>query len=186
MTVEIYAPNASAVARVFDTKRTLKALIRAANMQGKALRKELPQILAEEVGTSKAALHPRGKAAHTSQTEPAYRLRIGRRIPVSKLKANKRKLKKAGRGAAIGQLILGQPSGKTVFSRVRTEGTGRQRRFILEAVEGLPERAVGGITLSRDLRHIPRARERIGRVPAGLAKAFEEAFAAELGRSLKR
>ena len=154
-------------------------------MEGAALRKELPLILAEEVGTSRAALHPRGKAAHASQTEPAYRLKIGRRVPVSKLRPAKRRFKRASRGAEMGELILGQPSGPSLFKRVRSSGSGRQRRFILAAVRDLPERAVGGITLSRDLRNIPRAQDRVNRVPRNLAKAFSEAFEAELASALR-
>ena len=34
MSVTVHAPNASAVSRVFDPKRTMKALIKAANMTG--------------------------------------------------------------------------------------------------------------------------------------------------------
>ena len=88
MTIEVHAPNASAVSRVFDPKRTLKALIKAANMTGVDLRKEIPAILSEEVQTSRAALQPKAKAkaAHSSQRDPAYTLRIARRIPLNKLK----------------------------------------------------------------------------------------------------
>ena len=176
MTIEVNAPRAAIIARLFDRKVTIAALRKAVNVEGAALRKELPSVIAEEAGTSKAALHPRGKAAHPSQAEPAYRLNISRRVRIAQLKAGKRQIRKS-RGAEIGELILGQPSGKTLFKRVKTTGAGRQRRFILAAVEGLPERALGGITLSRDLRHLPRARDRVDEVPRRLAKAFEEAFA---------
>ena len=81
MAIEVHAPNSSAIARVFDPKRTLRTLIKAANMTGIDLRKEIPTILAEEVQTSRAALQPKAKAAHTSQRDPAYTLRIARRIP---------------------------------------------------------------------------------------------------------
>ena len=186
MTIEVHAPNASAVARVFDPKRTLKALIKATNMQGKELRQQLPLILAEEVQTSRAALQPKAKAAHTSQRDPAYTLRIARRIPLNKLKPSARLFKRR-RGKPGGRLILRQADGsRDIFDSVKAIGKGRNRRLKLVETSSLPERFIGGPVISSKFRNTPRARQRVDRVPRDLAKAFEEAFAAELGRALKR
>ena len=185
MSVTVHAPNASAVSRVFDPKATLKALIRATNMTGIDLRKEVPVILAEEVQTSRAALQPKAKAAHSSQRDPAYTLRIARRIPLNKLKPAARVFKRR-RGKPGGRLILRQADGSRDVFNAFSIGKGRNRRLKLVETSSLPERFIGGPVISSKFRNTPRARQRVDRVPRDLAKAFEEAFAAELGRSLKR
>ena len=185
MSVTVHAPNSSAIARVFDPKRTLKALIKATNMTGIDLRKEIPTILAEEVQTSRAALKPKAKAAHSSQRDPAYTLRIARRIPLNRLKPAARLFKRR-RGKSGGRLILRQADGSRDVFNAFALGKGRNRRLKLVETSSLPERLIGGPVISSKFRNTPRARQRVDRVPRDLAGAFEEAFAAELGRALKR
>ena len=176
MSVTIHAPNSSAVSRVFDPKTTLKALIKAANMTGIDLRKEVPGILAEEVQTSRAALQPKAKAAHSSQRDPSYTLRIARRIPLNKLKPSARLFKRR-RGKSGGRLILRQADGTRDVFNAFSIGKGRNRRLKLAETSSLPERLVGGPVISAKFKNTPRARQRIDRVPRDLAGHFEDAFA---------
>ena len=186
MSVTVHAPNSSAIARVFDAKTALKALIRAANTEGAALRKDLPAILAEDVQTSRAALAPKGKAAHSSQRDPNYRLTVGRRVPLARLKPAARIFTRR-RGKGPGRLTLRQADGsRDVFASVEAIGKGRSRRLRLTATGSLPERFVGGPVISASLRNVPRARRRVNEVPRQLAAAFEEAFAAEIAKAMKR
>ena len=176
MSVTVHAPNSSAIARVFDPKRTLRALIKATNMTGIDLRKEIPTILAEEVQTSRAALQPKAKAAHSSQRDPAYTLRIARRIPLNKLKPSARLFKRR-RGKPGGRLILRQADGSRDIFNAFSIGKGRNRRLKLVETSSLPERFIGGPVISSKFRNTPRARQRVDRVPRDLAAAFEDAFA---------
>ena len=176
MAIEVHAPNSSAVSRILDPKATLKALIRATNMTGIDLRKEVPVILAEEVQTSRAAISPKAKAAHSSQRDPAYTLRMNRRIPLNKLKPAARLFKRR-RGKPGGRLILRQADGSRDIFNAFSIGKGRNRRLKLVETSSLPERFIGGPVISSKFRNTPRARQRVDRVPRDLAKAFEEAFA---------
>ena len=150
-------------------------MIKAANMTGIDLRKEVPVILAEEVMTSKAAISPKAKAAHSSQTNPSYVLRMNRRIPLNKLKPAARLFKRR-RGKPGGRLILRQADGSRDIFNAFSLGKGRNRRLKLAETSSLPERFVGGPVISSKFRNTPRARQRVDRVPRDLAAHFEEAF----------
>ena len=188
MTIEVHAPNASAVSRVFDPKRTLKALIKAANMTGIDLRKEVPVILAEEVQTSAAPRsQPKAKAAHSSAARPGLYLEDRAAHPIEPGSSRPPACSSGAGARAGGRLILRQADGSRDIFNAFSIGKGRNRRLKLaETSSSLPERFIGGPVISSKFRNTPRARQRVDRVPRDLAKAFEEAFAAELGRSLKR
>ena len=65
-------------------------------------------------------------------------------------------------------------------------GKGRNRRLKLVETSSLPERFIGGPVISSKFRNTPRARQRVDRVPRDLAAAFEETFAAEIAKAMKR
>ena len=91
------------------------------------------------MGTSAAALSVQGKAASPGSDNPRYALRMARKIPVAKLKANKRKITRRRSRASI---TLTLPGGdKIVFRSIHRDGA----RFRLLRAGPLPERALGGI-----------------------------------------
>ena len=141
--IEITSRDAEKVARAFSDLISAKGLNRirrkAVNTVGATVRKQTRVILPPVIGTSAAALMVQGRAAQPGSAAPAYRLRMARKVPVSKLKAaNRRITRRRGRKAL--QLTL--PGGdKIVFRSIHREG----KRFTLLRAGPLRARGVGGI-----------------------------------------
>ena len=98
MTVEINSPAAARIARYFNDLISPKGLLRirrkAVNEIGSRIRKQTRVVGPEVIGTSAAALEIRGKAASPGSTDPAYKLRMASKIPIARLKAANRKVKR--------------------------------------------------------------------------------------------
>ena len=106
------------VARALNDKRTLaRVALKTANETGSRLRWQFPEILQEEIETTKQALEIKGRAAHPTQTDPAYRLSFRRQIPISKLRSGAKKIK--GK-----RLVLQTGAGPRVFQTAVKEGRG--------------------------------------------------------------
>ena len=112
----------------------------AVNRVGAGLRKETRSIAPSIYGTSAAALMVRGRAATPGSSDPIYRLRMARSIPISKLKAKHRRTRRAGGRLS---LTVNTPSSKAIrFSSVERVG----KAFRLTRAGPLPSRFVGGLS----------------------------------------
>ena len=112
---------------------------KAVNAVGSKVRKETRSLAGSVFGTSAAALSVKAKAASPGSDNPAYRLWMARKIPVAKLKARHRKIK---RGSGRTALVIDTPTAPPIkFRSIRKEGL----RFILLKAGALPERGVGGV-----------------------------------------
>ena len=161
---------------------------RAVNEIGKDLRRRLPAVLAAEVPTTRRALHPRGRGASPGQADPFYTLRLNRRIKIAELKAKSRRFKRTRRGSPLGRLALDVPAGggrRKVLQFRRVQQIGRGIFKLLEAGP-LPARAVGGVTLRRDLSSTPGAREVVDRAGPALQGAVAEGIMAAITRRRAR
>ena len=143
MTVNVSSKDAERIAK------SLKGLIgptglnrirrKAVNQVGSKVRKETRTLAGIVFGTSAAALSVKGKAAASGSSNPAYRLWMASKIPVSKLKATHRKVT---RGSGRTALVIDTPTAPPIrFRSIRKEGS----RFILRKAGTLPERGVGGV-----------------------------------------
>ena len=129
--ITVSSPDAERIARSFNALISVKGLQairrRAVNAVGSEVRKETRSLAGVVFGTSASALMVRGKAASPGSTDPAYRLRMARKIPVAKLKAKHRKI---SRGSGRTALVIDTPTDDAIrFRSVRREGA----RFILLA-----------------------------------------------------
>ena len=143
MQVTITSKDAERIARSFSDLIGPKGLDairrRAVNAVGSKVRKKTRNIAPLVIGTSAAALSIQGKAATPGSTNPAYRLRMASKIPVSRLKAKNRKVSRR-RGRA--SLTLTLPGGDKIrFRNVHRDGA----RFVLRRAGPLPERGLGGV-----------------------------------------
>ena len=141
--ITITSRDAERIARSFNDLIGPKGLDRirrkAVNQIGSELRKETRSLAGIVFGTSAAALSVQGKAAAPGSTDPAYRLKIARKIPVAKLKAPHRKITRSGGRAS---LVIDTPNDPPIrFRSIRREGS----KFILLRAGPLPERPVGGV-----------------------------------------
>ena len=141
--IEITSKDAERIARSFSDLIGAKGLNRirrkAVNTIGAKVRKETRSIMPLVIGTSAAALMVQGRAASPGSDNPAYRLRMARKVPVAKLKAKNRRITRR-QGRASLQITL--PTGDTIrFRSVHREG----KRFRLLRAGPLPERGVGGV-----------------------------------------
>ena len=143
MTIVITSKDAERIAKTFAAMVGPKGLARmrrkAVNSVGSDLRRGLRTQGPPMFGTSQAALSVRGKAAGPGQSDPAYRLRMARAIPVARLRAKHRRIeKKAGRQS----LTIKTPATKAIrFGSVERVA----RAFKLFAAGPLPERFIGGV-----------------------------------------
>ena len=141
--ITISSPDAERIARSFNDLIGPKGLHRirrkAVNTVGSSLRKQTRIIAPVVIGTSAAALSVQGKAAGPGSDNPRYVLRMARKIPVAKMKAKHRKIKRR-RGRA--SLTLTLPGGnKIVFRSIHRDGAS----FRLLRAGPLPERALAGV-----------------------------------------
>ena len=101
-TIVITSKDAERIAKSFASLVGPKGLARmrrkTVNAVGADVRRRLITDGPRLFGTSAAALSVRGKAAGPGDSNPAYRLRMARAIPVARLRAKHRRIKKkAGR-----------------------------------------------------------------------------------------
>ena len=141
--ITITSKDAEKVAKAFSDLIAEKGLLRirrkAVNAIGATVRKQTKATLPMIVGTSAAALMVRGRAAAPASDNPAYRLRMARKVPVAKLRAKNRRITRR-RGRASLQLTL--PGGDRItFRSIHREG----KSFRLLRVGPLKERALGGV-----------------------------------------
>ena len=156
--ITITSQDAERIAKAFGALTGPKGLARirrkAVNAVGSDLRRGLRTEGPPLFGTSQAALSVRGKAAGPGDSNPAYRLRMARTIPVARLRAKNRRIeKKAGRKS----LTIKTPA---TARRIRFRSFERvARAFKLFAAGPLAERYVGGVPT--------RARKAFGPEEAG-------------------
>ena len=161
------------IAKAFSDKRRLRRLTAASlNEGGSKLRRDLVPLVQEElVDTSKSVLAQKSVAASTRRSGPlAYRTSISGAVPVSKLRAPRRRLR--GR-----KLVISHPDGaKLEFKSVEKVGKG----YRLNRAGPLAERSLGPIRFShryRESRPINRRLLRAGDdVAAELARQIEAYF----------
>ena len=141
--ITITSKDAERIAKAFSDLISAKGLDRirrlAVNKVGSDVRKQTRIIGPQIIGTSAAALQVQGQSASPGSTNPSYRLKMARRVPVGRIKAARRKVTRArGRSA----LTLTLPGGdKARFRSVHRVG----RAFRLNRAGPLPERGLGGI-----------------------------------------
>ena len=163
--ITITSKDAERMARSFNDLIGPKGLDRirrkAVNTVGSSLRKQTRIIGPAVIGTSAAALSVQGKAASPGSDNPRYVLRMARKIPVARLKAKHRKIKRRSGRAS---LTLTLPGGdKIVFRSIHRDGAS----FRLLRAGPLPERGLGrhlhqrraGIHEGRLSRAVPAAPE---------------------------
>ena len=141
--ITISSRDAERIARSFSDLIGPRGLDRirrvAVNQVGSSLRKQTRSLAGIVFGTSVAALGIKAKAASPGSTDPAYRLWMAHKIPVSRLKAKHRKITRSGGRVS---LTVDTPSSPAIrFRSIRREGT----KFVLLRAGPLPERAVGGV-----------------------------------------
>ena len=141
--ITISSRDAERLARSFNDLIGPKGLDRirrkAVNTVGSSLRKQTRIIAPVVIGTTATALMVQGKAASPGSDNPRYVLRMARKIPVAKMKAKNRKIKRR-RGRA--SLTLTLPGGdKIVFRSIHRDGAS----FRLLRAGPLPERGIGGV-----------------------------------------
>ena len=189
--IQITSADAEKVARAFSNLIGDRGLVairrRAVNKVGGWLRKETRSIAPSIFGTSAATLSVQGSAATPGSSDPSYRLRMARSIPISRLKAKHRKARRSGGKMS---LTINTPATRAIkFSSVERIG----KAFKLLRAGPLPERFVGGVSTKartafategeggQDELH--RLRKRAG---PDLAAAVAEAINAHLkGRSAR-
>ena len=141
--ITITSEDAEKIARSFSDligPRGLTAIRRrAVNKVGAKVRKQTRSLAGPIFGTSAAALSVRGKAAAPGATDPAYRLKFAAKVPISKLRAKHRKVRRSqGRTT----LVIDTPNDPAIrFRSIRREGA----KFILLRAGPLPERGVAGV-----------------------------------------
>ena len=138
-------------------------------MTGIDLRKEIPAILAEEVQTSRAALQPKAKAAHSIAARSGLYLEDRAQNPLEQAQAEPPACS-SGAGASLeGDSNFGKRTARRDVFNAFSIGKGRNRRLKLAETSSLPERFIGGPVISSKFRNTPRARQRVDRVPRDLA-----------------
>ena len=163
-------------------KLAQKAIHKGVNVAGAELRKSLGEILPEVFATSRTALRIKARAAHSSQSAPAYRVSFMTAIHARRLRAKARKFERlAGQGRAKGKFRLRLPDGKfRVFKAVYREG--QSASFRLAAAGGLPERSIGPVRLPRsafsDATKFPRLARLAERAQQRAGEATVDALAA--------
>lgn len=181
MRVEITAPEAELIAARLKRAAETRVRRKAVNRAGSEARRDLPAILAEIYGTTRPGIGPRGKAASPGAEDPAYVLRINRKVKVAKLRATNRRFVRRRRNP-LGLLTIKQPQatgavGSDLFAAIKGEGRGQ---FILPARGGRRRRAVGGVPIS--LRKNPVVAARVHRIGADLAQALMQEMEAALSK----
>ena len=143
MAIIITSADAERIAKSFSDligPRGLNAIRRrAVNKIGSEVRKQTRSLAGITFGTSAATLSAKGSAAAPGSSNPVYKLRFARKIPVHKLKPMHRKITSRGGRRS---LTIDTPNDPAIrFRSIRREGT----RFTLLRAGPLPERGLGGI-----------------------------------------
>ena len=185
--ITITSRDAERIAKAFGELTGPKGLARirrkAVNAVGADVRRGLRTQGPDLFGTSQAALTVRGKAAGPGESDPAYRLRMARAIPVARLKAKNRRIEKKG-----GRKSLTIKTPATARS-IRFGSIERvARAFKLFAAGPLAERYVGGVSTRARTAFAPEEaggysplnllRRRAERdLPSQVSKAISDHFA---------
>ena len=169
------------VARVLSAGAVKRARIKAANTAGKRLRTGLPGILADRAQARLTSTRGKARAAHPSQAEPAYRLKLPARIPIRALKTKRFTRRKGG------SVLEFRGLDRTLrFSRVSRSGKGKASKFRLAEAGSLPARFVGGLTFPRDTLtdsgRFPRVAAEIKAAQRDGADAFIDSFKKAVAR----
>lgn len=189
ITTELSRESARAIKGLLDKKLVAKARMKAANVGGAKMRKALGASLPDVFDAPKAAARIKGRAAHASQKDPAYRLTFAQAIAVSRLRARARKLERQ-RGKKFKRLRLRQPDGSiSTFKAVRTEGKGRAQTIELVPAGPLPARGIGPIRLPRNVlrsKRFPALVKDREAAERAVIEGFGDAFNAILERRAAR
>ena len=155
----------------------------AVNRVGAGLRKETRSIAPSIYGTTAAALSLQGRAATPGSSDPIYRLRMARSIPISKLKAKHRKARRSGGKMS---LTINTPATRAIkFSSVERIG----KAFKLLRAGPLPERFVGGVSTGAKTAFAPEGeggQDELHRLRKRAGPDLAEAVAAAINDHLKR
>ena len=185
--ISITSKDAERIAKSFAALVGPKGMARirrkAVNAVGADVRRGLRTQGPDLFGTSQAALSVRGKAAGPGSDDPEYRLRMARAIPVARLKAKNRRIKKKGgrQSLTINTPATARPIRFRSFERVA-------RAFKLFAAGPLAERYVGGVSTRARTAFAPEEsggfaplnllRRRAERdLPSAMEKAISDHFA---------
>ena len=185
--VTISSKDAERIAKSFNDLIGPRGLVairrRAVNKVGGWLRKETRSIAPSIYGTSAAALMVQGKAASPGSSDPVYRLRMARSIPISRLKAKHRRTRRAGGRLS---LTINTPSSKTIrFSSVKRIG----KAFKLLRAGPLPSRFVGGLSTGAKTAFAPEGeggQDELHLLRKRAGPDLAEAVAAAINDHLKR
>ena len=185
--ITITSRDAERIAKAFGALTGPKGMARirrkAVNAVGADVRRGLRTQGPDLFGTSQAALSVRGKAAGPGASDPAYRLRMARAIPVARLKAKNRRIEKKG-----GRKSLTIKTPATARS-IRFGSIERvARAFKLFAAGPLEARFVGGVSTRARTAFAPEEaggysplnllRRRAERdLPSQVSKAISDHFA---------
>ena len=184
--ITITSRDAERIAKAFGALTGPKGLARirrkAVNAVGADVRRGLRTQGPPLFGTSQAALSIRGKAAGPGASDPAYRLRMARAIPVARLKAKNRRIEKKGGRKS---LTIKTPATDAIrFSSIERVA----RAFKLFAAGPLEARFVGGVSTRARTAFAPEEaggysplnllRRRAERdLPSQVSKAISDHFA---------
>ena len=185
MKIEVVPDRAfKKLAKALDGKPARRASIKGVNTAGKALRRDAaPLIIDNVVSTSKAALGLRARAAsekRTGKNAMAYEIRLVGAVPVSKLKASSRVVKKQPR-KGTSKLSLKFPGlgGDIDFKSVRKQPGGG---FELTAAGPLKARGLGPAGFRQRFRNSRQLKRRMAEAGKEAMAAFEKELLAALRR----
>ena len=167
-----------------DKKVVEDFLVRVTNAYGKQLRGRVPAVLQEMIEAPKGAFGIRARAAHPSQQDPAYTIRVNRGVQVARLRAGARKLvakaAAAPGGKAYGKFTLRGPDGAShTFKAVAQMGKGRDMQIRLLRAGSLPERGLGAVPVPG--RKLRRDAAKDLKLDTGTIREIENRLAAKLG-----
>ena len=124
--ITITSKDAERIVKSFDDLIGPKGLDRirrkAVNEIGSGLRKDLRSIGPVVFHTSAAALMVQGRSAAPGATDPAYKLRMARTIPVERLKAKARPISRS-KGRKRLSVTLPGDAGRIAFRSVFKDGS---------------------------------------------------------------
>ena len=174
-------PNASPI--WWGAHGVATILRKAVNTTGSTIRKDTKAIAPALYGAPMAALSIQGRAARPGSDDPAYRLRMAAKVPISRLKAKHRRARREA-----GRLVLKIDTPST--DPIRFAATAREgKAFRLLEAGPLVERFVGGIAT--------KARSAFGREEEGgqaelsalrkrAARDLPNVVAAEIAKFMQR
>ena len=166
-----------------DKKVVEDFLVRVTNAYGKELRGRVPGVLQSMIEAPKGAFGIKARAAHPSQQDPAYTIRVNRGVQISRLRAGARKLiakAAASGGKAYGKFTLRGPDGKEhTFKAAAQIGKGRDLRIRLLRAGSLPERGLGAVPVPG--RKLRRDAAKDLKLDTGTIREIENRLVAKLG-----